>query len=97
MVEYEMAALLGCIGSSDATHILLEKCSHRLAQVHKGFKFTQTAQSYNIVVNHRHCILHTTDGFPTRWNDKTIQNFDIVMKGLHSGDILLDIEFELLY
>jgi len=28
MVEYEMAALPGCIGSSDATHILLEKCSH---------------------------------------------------------------------
>jgi len=59
MVEYEMAALPGCIGSTNAIHILLEQGSHQLAQVHKGFKFILIVQSYNIVVNHCCCILHS--------------------------------------
>ena len=28
--EFQLASLLGCIGSSDATCIIIEYCSHRL-------------------------------------------------------------------
>ena len=36
MNEFQMAGFNGCVGSSDATHIVLEKCSHRLKQNHMG-------------------------------------------------------------
>jgi len=38
MNEFQMAGFNGCVGSSDATHIILEKCSHCLKQNHMGGK-----------------------------------------------------------
>jgi hypothetical protein len=35
--EYKKAGLPGCVGSMDATHILLEKVEYRLRQSHLGF------------------------------------------------------------
>jgi len=52
MAEYIVAGLHGCIGSADATHVILEKCFHGLAQMHKGFKLPFTVRAFNIVVNH---------------------------------------------
>lgn len=72
MHEMKQAGFNGCIGSMDATHIVLEKCSARLHQMHKGFKMSHTARTYNMTVNHRRRILSTTKGHPSRWNDKTL-------------------------
>ena len=34
--EYEIARMHGAVGSMDAYHIVLKKCSHRLKQNHMG-------------------------------------------------------------
>jgi hypothetical protein len=93
--EYEKAGLPGCVGSMDATHILLEKVEYRLRQSHLGFKSSHTARSYNITVNNRRKILATTTGHPARWNDKTVVLFDNFAVALHEGTTLQDVTFEL--
>ena len=73
--EFNLAGMHGAIGSMDACHIIVEKCSHRLKQNHLGGKSKLTCRSYNLTCNHRRQILHTTSGHPARWNDKTIVLF----------------------
>ena len=43
--EYKMAGFPGCVGSTDATHIMMEVCSYRLRQLHLGYKFAHTARN----------------------------------------------------
>jgi len=93
--EYAQAGLPGCVGSSDATHIVLEKVEYRLRQSHLGFKSSHTARSYNVTVNHRRQILATTTGHPARWNDKTVVLFDNFIVSLNEGTNLQDVVFEL--
>ena len=76
MVEMVAAGFPGCIGSTDATHVLLEKCSAWLRNQHMGPKIAGTARTYNATVNHRRRILHTTGGHPCRWNNKILILFD---------------------
>ena len=93
--EFDMVGMHGAIGSMDACHVIVEKCSHRLKQNHLGGKSKQTARSYNLTCNHRRQILHTTCGHPARWNDKTIVLYDELARGLKNGTILNDNIFEL--
>lgn len=93
--EYALAGFPGAIGSTDATHIQLERVTYRLRQTHIGFKLPHTARTYNITVNHRRRILATTSGHPARWNDKTLALFDNFMVALHEGSIMNDMFFEL--
>jgi hypothetical protein len=95
MQEFCEAGFNGCAGSSDATHIGMEKCSHWMKQTHSGGKLPMPSRTYNITVNHRRWILSTTKGHPARWNDKTLQLFDEFLVGLNDGSILDDVEFEL--
>jgi hypothetical protein len=95
MGEYRLAGFPGAVGSSDATHVVLERVQFKHRQSHLGFKMTHTARTYNITVNHRRRILSTTRGHPARWNDKTLCLFDPFMSKLHSGEILDDNVFEL--
>ena len=44
MEEYIVAGLPGAIGSMDACHVMLEKCSHRLKQNHLGGKSKHTCR-----------------------------------------------------
>jgi hypothetical protein len=74
-----MAGFPGCIGSTDATHIPLDKVT----------------ASYNLTVNHRRQILHTTTGHPGRWNDKTLVQFDSFMADLRDGAFDEMMEFTL--
>jgi hypothetical protein len=93
--EYEQAGLPGCAGSMDASHVILEKVPHDLKQLHLGFKHSQTARTYNIVVNHRRRILSSTRGHPARWNDKTLVLFDDFATALRNRTVLDDVEFVL--
>jgi hypothetical protein len=95
MHEMNLAGFHGCCGSADATHVMMERCCHRLKQQHQGPKLNLPSRTYNITVNHRRRILYTTTGHPARWNDKTIQLFDRFMMGIHKGSHLGDVEFEL--
>jgi DDE superfamily endonuclease len=95
MHEMNQAGLTGAIGSTDATHILLDKCSNLLKNLHSGGKMKQTARSYNITVNHRRRILSTTTGHPSRWNDKTLVRFDAFVMGIKNGENLADCRFDL--
>ena len=93
--EYDLAGMHIAIGSMDAYHIILEKCSHILRQNSLGGKSKQTCQYYNLTCNHRRQILHTITGHPSRWNDKTIVLYDELTRGLKNGTILEDNIFEL--
>ncbi|KAI2499538.1 Plant transposon protein [Fragilaria crotonensis] len=77
----------GCIGSTDATHIPLDKVTAAFRQAHIGYKMGSdaTTRTYNLTVNHRRQILHTTTGHPGRWNDKALIRFDSFMSDLRDG------------
>jgi hypothetical protein len=90
-----MTGFPGAIGSTDATHIMLERVSYCLRQTHIGFKMSHTARTYNITVNHRRQILVTTSGHPAPWNDKTLALFDNFMTNLKDGIIMDDMFFDL--
>ena len=93
--EYRSAGFPGCIGSTDATHIPLEKVSYGLRQAHLGYKMSTTTRTYNLTVNHRRKILHTTTGHPGRWNDKTLVRFDSLMNQLRDGEFNSTMSFVL--
>jgi hypothetical protein len=93
--EYRKAGFPGCIGSTDATHITLEKVRFGIRQPHLGFKSSQTTRTYNVTVNHRRKILHSTTGHPGRWNDKTLVRFDGLMHQLREGDLNSSMSFNL--
>ena len=95
MAEYGLAGMPGAVGSTDATHVPLERVHHRFRQAHLGFKMSYTCRTYNITVNHRRRVLSTTDGHPARWNDKTLCHFDPFMQMIHDGELLDDVIFEL--
>jgi hypothetical protein len=76
MHEFMQAGFNGAIGSTDATHVAIEKCSYRLRNNHLGPKQHLTTRTFNLTVNHRRRILSTTVGYPGRWNDKTVVLFD---------------------
>ena len=83
--EFAMAGLPGCVGSTDATHVLLECCSFRIRQLHLGYKLAHTARTYNMTVNHRKRILSTTKGYPARFNDKTLVLYDDFVQSIHNN------------
>ena len=91
--EMKLAGIHSAVGSIDATHIVLEKCSNCLKNSHLGGKMKHAAETYNIAVNHCRQILSTTTGHPSRWNDKTLIRFDAFVSGIHEGTILNDVEF----
>lgn len=64
MSKFKEAGLPGCIGSMDATHVSMDQCSHQLNQANSGPKLDMLAQSYNIITNHHHMILSSTEGHP---------------------------------
>jgi hypothetical protein len=95
--RYAVAGFPGCIGSTDATHIPLDKVTALLRQAHLGNKIGSdaTTRTYNVTVNHRCQILHTTTGHPGRWNDKTLVRFDSFMADLRDGAFDEMMEFTL--
>jgi DDE superfamily endonuclease len=95
-MEFAMAGFPGCIGSTDATHILQESMGYKFRQLHMGFKSTHTARTYNLTCNHRRRILFTTQGHPAAWNDKTLVRFDDFVVSIERGDLGKDHVFELL-
>ena len=72
--EYSIAGFPGgCIGNTNATHILLKKvCVAVLRQAHLDHKSKVTMRTYNLTCNHR-----------TRWNDKTLICSDNFKSELH--------------
>ena len=95
MNEFSMAGLHGAGGSTDATHVGMEKCYHRLMNHHSGAKLKMPSRTYNLTASHRRRILSTTRGHPARWNDKTLILFDTLATGIHDGTLFDDIFFEL--
>ena len=97
MREFEEAGFPGCVGSSDATHITTDRCEYNLKNNHLGPKSSLTARSYNICVNHRWRILHSTPCGPAHWNDQTMVRFDrFITQICSAGSTLQDNTFELL-
>ena len=97
MLSLAMAGFPGCIGSTDATHISLDKVTASFRQTHIGYKMgsVTTTRTYNLTVSHRRQILHTTNGHPGRWNDKTLIRLDSFMADLRDGAFDERINFKL--
>ena len=95
MTEMESCGLHGCIASTDATHITMFRCPVLRANEHMGSKESLPSRTYNISVNHRRQILHTTKGHPARWNDKTLAIYDEFIMGVKGGNLLADNKFQL--
>jgi hypothetical protein len=79
--DYAMAGLNGAIASSDACHIAWDRCNASLTTLAKGKEGFPTVV-FQLVVNHRRRILHSTGGFLGATNDKTIARFDEYMMAL---------------
>ena len=94
-ILYRMAGFNGCLGSSDATHIIMLKLASWATIAHKGFKLNLPARTYNLTVSHTKQILSTTTGHPSTWNDKTIVLFDELPSGVHNGELFDNNEFSL--
>ena len=56
----------------DGVHILMDRCEASMANEYTSHKMKQTARAFNVVVNNRRKILHCSDGFPCRFNDKSL-------------------------
>jgi len=95
MHEYSEAGFPGCVGSSDCTHIVTERCEYHLKNNHLGAKNSLTTRTLNLTCNHRRCILHTTHGGPGRWNDQSMVRMDQFVSGIRDGCVLDFNEFEL--
>jgi Plant transposon protein len=91
----ESAGFHGCVASTDATHVTMMRCPVSRSNEHRGHKESLPARTYNISVNHKRKILHTTSGHPARWNDKTLTHYDIFIKSVRDQKILNDMQFTL--
>ena len=91
----ETAGFHGCVGSTEATHVGMERCSYRLAQIHRGGKLPMPSRTSNMTVNHRTQILSSTFGNSARWNDKSLQLYDSFVTGIQQGTKIDDVTFEL--
>jgi DDE superfamily endonuclease len=94
--EFDEAGMTGAGFSTDATNVIMWRCSHNLRQAHLGFKSSHPSRSYNLTCNHRKEILYTTTGHPARWNDKTLAFMDEFLIGIHDGRLLQDVQYSLL-
>jgi DDE superfamily endonuclease len=92
---YDIGGLTGAGFSTDATNVVMWRCSHNLRQANMGFKQSHPARTYNLTCNHSRRILHSTKGHPSRWNDKTLAHYDVFMNAVHRGTILQDVTFVL--
>ena len=90
---FRMAGMNGCIGSSDATHVIMLKCSSWATHGSKGFKLNLPARTYNLTVTHSKLILCSTTGHPSTWNDKTLVLFDPLLSAVNDGDMYDDFVF----
>jgi DDE superfamily endonuclease len=93
--QYDIGGLTGAGFSTDATNVVMWRCSHNLRQANMGFKQSHPARTYNLTCNHNRRILYTTKGHPSRWNDKTLAHFDEFLCAVREGKILQDVEFQL--
>ena len=88
--EMDMCGLHGCVASTDATHVTMNRCPILRSNEHTGKKQDLPSRTYNICVNHRRQILHTTRGHPARWNDKTLALFDGFLMKIKKGTLYND-------
>jgi DDE superfamily endonuclease len=95
--DYEKAGFHGCIGSTDATHILCERIPVAVSNLHRAYKLPGPARTYNLTCDHRRRILYSTTGHPARYNDKSLIRYDQFANKLKNGEIFEDRVFELQY
>ena len=83
--EYAMGGLNGCIGSSDVCHVAWDRCRASLSNAATGKEGFPTL-AFQIIVNHRRRILHSTGAFLGATNDKSIARLDPAFTEMHEGD-----------
>ena len=87
---FEIYGYGGCIGSSDATHVGILKCTSWATIFHLGHKLIILSRTYNVTVSHSIQILGITFGHPATWNDD-----DELVSGVHTSLLFDKYEFKL--
>ena len=82
--EYAMGGLSGCIGSSDVCHVAWDRCRASMSNAATGKEGFPTL-AFQIIVNHRRRILHSTGAFLGATNDKSIARLDPAFTEIHEG------------
>ena len=85
--EYTMAGFPGCLGSTDATHVVHLGIPAWLREVQSSHKEGHPARTYNCTVNHRRMALFCTEGHPCTYNDKHLIKLDQFVNGMQVGKI----------
>ena len=62
--EFDAAGCAGCVCSTDATHVPVDKCSFRFANANQSAKLKTPSRTFDLSCNHRCYILATTEGLP---------------------------------
>ena len=83
LLDFHTKEMKAC-GLYDATHVTMLRCPTTRSNKHMGSKANLPSRTYNIWVNHRCQILHTTRGHPAYWNDKTLAIFDTFVMQLRT-------------
>ena len=97
MQLYSKLGLNGCVGSMDATHIQSCRIPSSLSHAHSSYKLNHPARSYNVTVDHSKKIIHTTRGFPGRYNDQTVVRYDELFCGISDETLGKGCQFWLYY
>ena len=71
----------------------MRNCAYNFRNSNIGHKTSATARSFQISVNHRRQILHSTHGFPGGWTDTTVVRYDEFVTKIHRGELYADVEY----
>ena len=72
------------------------RCPQWAHNIHKGYKLSVPARTYNATCDHSRRIIGSTFGHPGTWNDKTLILFDELICNVKNGTIPDNFEFKLL-
>ena len=92
---FKIAGFDGCVGSTDATNIPMLDCPAWATVMHKSFKLSSPARTYNLTTAHTRQILSSTCGHPSTWNDKTLILCDDFATSIRDNKLFNDFDFKL--
>ena len=77
--------MLGCIGSTDESHVVMKRFIYSLWKFHLSHKLTHSSRTYNLTFDHKRRILSSTSSHTELFNNKTLIKFDEFVQRFRGG------------